>query len=374
MLFLYLRRLKLGNFRNYKVLDLKFNSKLIFFVGPNGQGKTNIIEAIYFSCTGRSHRTSKEKDLINWDEDKALVKSYVRKQGSSSEISIYLNKNEKKTVNINGTQTKRLGELMGHLNSVIFSPEDLKLVKDGPIERRRFMDMEISQINPRYFYCLQRYNRVLSHRNNLLKEIQRNGSLSKTLPIWNEQLAEAGSYIINKRIKFVNSLQNISREIHKKISCNSEDLSIVYKTSIPFKTADKKDIRESFLRELENREETDIKRGTTSRGCHRDDMGITINGADVRSFGSQGQVRTTVLSLKLSELEFMYNETGEYPLLLLDDVMSELDPVRQQMLLEYIGRVQTFISTTDLEQLPKSLISQSEKFYIKKGALAPPIP
>ncbi|HZK34139.1 MAG TPA: DNA replication/repair protein RecF [Bacillota bacterium] len=370
MLALYLREFSLKNFRNYNSLNLKFSSNLIYFIGPNAQGKTNIIEAIFLSCTGRSHRTSKERELINWDSDEALVRTSVEKQEGSSEISIYLSRNEKKRVNINGTQTKRLGELMGHLNSVIFSPEDLKLVKEGPVERRRFMDIEISQINPRYFYYLQQYNRVLNHRNNLLKEIQRKPSLRKTLPVWNEQLIKSGSYIIQQRIKFVNSLQNISREIHKEISHGDEDLSIEYRTSIPTKAAEIGEIRESFSKELEKKEKDDIERGVTSRGCHRDDMGIDINGADVRTFGSQGQKRTTVLSLKLSELEFMYNETGEFPLLLLDDVMSELDPVRQQMLLKYIGKVQTFITTTDINHLPQSLDSDREEYFVEKGSLS----
>lgn len=364
---MHLRELVLRNFRNYNSLELCFDSNLIILAGQNAQGKTNIIEAIFLSCTGRSHRTSRDRELIQWDKKEALVRTKVDKLLGSSSIDIYLNTNEKKRIQINGGPINRLGELMGHLNSVIFSPDDMKLVREGPVERRRFMDMELSQIRPKYFYYLQQYNRLLNHRNNLLKAIQKKPSLAKTLSVWNEQLAEAGSYIIQQRHIFNVSLQEIAQEIHNEISHGSEDLSLVYKSSIPFETGTLKEIQENFLTELETREKEDIERGSTIRGCHRDDIVFRINGVDVRMFGSQGQKRTTVLSLKLSELEFMYRETGEYPLLLLDDAMSELDSYRQKMLLEYIGKVQTFITVTDLNQLPHIGIDNRQVFQIKSG-------
>jgi DNA replication and repair protein RecF len=256
---------------------------------------------------------------------------------------------------------------MGHLNSVIFSPEDLKLIREGPSERRRYMDMELSQIRPKYFYYLQQYNRILNHRNNLLKDIQKKPSLAKTLPVWDQQLAEAGSFIIQQRHSFHVSLQEIAQKIHKRISDDSEELSLYYKSSIPYKAGTAKEIQENFVRELEVRQAEDIERGLTGRGCHRDDMVFHINGIDVRLFGSQGQKRTTVLSLKLSELEFMFRETGEYPLLLLDDAMSELDSFRQKMLLEYIDKVQTFATVTDLDQFPDIRNRESKVFLIQAG-------
>lgn len=364
---MFLRELSLRSFRNYDSLELEFGSNLIFFIGCNAQGKTNILESIFLSCTGRSHRTSRDRELIKRGHDRSLVKTRVEKLRGVSEISIYLSSTEKKAVSINGTPAKRMGELMGHLNCVMFSSEDLKIIKEGPVERRRFMDMEISQIKPKYFYFLQQYNRILNHRNYLLKEIQRKPALEKTLPVWNEQLAETGTYITVQRKNFVNSLQNIAREIHKKLSCNTEDLAIVYKSSVPLGTGDIREIKENFLKELEQRQADDIQRGITGIGCQRDDMLTTINGEDTRIFGSQGQKRTVVLSLKLSELEFMYRETGEYPLLLLDDVMSELDPFRQAMLIEYIGKVQTFITTTDLNQLKAVSDLKGQMFHIEAG-------
>lgn len=362
-----LRELTLRNYRNYEELELSFPSGLILLAGRNAQGKTNIIESIFLSCTGRSHRTSKDRELIQWDKDEALVRTRAEKLIGSSSIDIFLNSHEKKKILINGSPASRLGELMGHLNSVIFSPEDLKLIREGPSERRRYMDMELSQIRPKYFYYLQQYNRILNHRNNLLKDIQKKPSLAKTLPVWDQQLAEAGSFIIQQRHSFHVSLQEIAQKIHKRISDDSEELSLYYKSSIPYKAGTAKEIQENFVRELEVRQAEDIERGLTGRGCHRDDMVFHINGIDVRLFGSQGQKRTTVLSLKLSELEFMFRETGEYPLLLLDDAMSELDSFRQKMLLEYIDKVQTFATVTDLDQFPDIRNRESKVFLIQAG-------
>jgi len=368
---LHLRELILRNFRNFDHTELSFPSDLIFLIGENAQGKTNLIESVFLSCTGRSHRTSKDREMIQWEKEEAYVRTKVDRKLGDSSIDILLRAHEKKRVRINGEPIHRLGELMGHLNSVIFSPEDLKLVKEGPVERRRFMDMELSQIRPKYFYYLQQYNRILNQRNNLLKEIQSNPSLAKTLPVWDQQLAETGSFIILQRHAFNISLQKIAREIHSRISRGSEQLSLVYRSSIPYQDAALEEIRQNFLRELEIRQKEDIEKGRTGKGCHRDDILFHINGMDVRLFGSQGQKRTTVLSLKLSELEFMFRETGEYPLLLLDDAMSELDSARQRMLLEYIGKVQTFVAVTDQDQFPEIRGRDSQVFQIRSGTAVP---
>ncbi len=364
---MYLKALVLRNFRNYDELLLSFDSKLVLLVGQNAQGKTNVLESIFLCSTGRSHRTSKDRELIKWQQEGALVKTQVEKAAGDSMIEIYLKQNEKKRILINAMAISRIGELMGQLNCVMFSPEDLKLVKEGPSERRRFMDMEISQIRPKYFYYLQQYNRILNQRNNLLKSIRQKPVLRKTLPVWNLQLAEVGSFIIKQRHQFHQSLQKISKEIHKDISYGSESLCLYYKSSIPYKSEALKEINENFLKILEEKEQEDIDKGSTGRGCHRDDIIIHINNTDVRTYGSQGQQRTTALSLKLSELMLMQKETGETPVLLLDDVMSELDPRRQRMLIEHIGKVQTFISATDLGQLPNIQDMKREMYTVSGG-------
>ena len=368
-----LTELFLSNYRNYDHLALSFNGDLICFIGSNAQGKTNILESIFLSCTGRSHRTPRDRELIQWGKEEALLRTKANKQLGAGEIAIGLSNTDKKKILINQSPAERMGELMGHLNSVMFSPEDLKLVREGPQERRRFMDMELSQVKPKYFYHLQQYNRVLTQRNRLLKEIPYKPSLTDTLPVWDKQLVAAGSYIIMQRRLFCDALQIIAEEIHKQITHGAEELSVVYKSSIPSnkEATSQEEIQESFLKELERKHEDDIERGTTSRGCHRDDIVFQINGIDVRTFGSQGQKRTTVLSLKLSELEFMAQETGEYPLLLLDDAMSELDSSRQKMILKYIDKVQTFITLTDLDQIPDLKGKSRQVFHINSGRALP---
>lgn len=364
---MHLRELILRNYRNYVKLELNFNSNLVIFTGKNGQGKTNILESIYLSCTGRSHRTPKDRELIRWGENFSYVKTFVEKKEGRKSVEIFIQTKEKKKVKINGIEANRIGELMGHLNGVIFSPEDLKLIKEGPVERRRFMDMEISQIKPRYFYYLQSYNRILNQRNNLLKEIQRKPSLKKTLSVWDEQMAEVGGNIIYFRNLFSEKLSEISKCIHREISTGTEELQVHYKPSIPFKDGLMEEIQENFLSILSREQNKDIDRGSTLNGCHRDDVLFNVNGVDIRTYGSQGQQRSVALSLKLSELELMYKESGQYPILLLDDVMSELDPYRQRMLLEYLNKVQTFITTTDQTSIPLSGFTNMEIYNINAG-------
>lgn len=367
---MHLKELSLINYRNYVKLELNFSSNLIVFSGRNAQGKTNILEAIFLLSTGRSHRTPKDKELIRWGERESVIRSLVEKKEGSSLVEIMLSLKDKKKININSITAQRLGELMGHINSVLFSPEDLKLVKGSPTERRRFMDMEISQVKPKYFYSLQQYNRLLGHRNNLLKEINENSSLKKTLPIWDEQIAKVGSYIITQRLEFINKIGKIAKEIHRELALGREDLDIKYNPSINFNHNDASSITEEYIKILEQNHEEDIKKGRTEKGCHRDDLTISINGMDVKTFGSQGQQRTTVLSLKLSEIEMMYKQTGEYPLLLLDDVMSELDKYRQSKLLSYFNKVQTFMTMTDYSDLPNDIDSNMEIYEVFGGKVA----
>ncbi|MFY9426544.1 MAG: DNA replication/repair protein RecF [Caldicoprobacterales bacterium] len=367
---MHLKELSLIDYRNYVKLELKFSSNLIVLSGRNAQGKTNILESIFLSSTGRSHRTPRDRELIRWGQKESVIRSLVDKREGPSLIEITLSQKDKKKININSMTAQRLGELMGHINSVLFSPEDLKLVKGSPTERRRFMDMEISQVRPKYFYSLQQYNRLLNHRNNLLKEINENSSLKKTLPVWDEQIAKVGSYIIMQRLAFIESIKKIAKEVHKEISLEKEDLDIAYNSSINFDSDDASGIVEDYLKELESNHEEDIKKGRTEKGCHRDDLSICINGVDVKTFGSQGQQRSTVLSLKLSEIELMFKQTGEYPLLLLDDVMSELDKFRQSKLLSYFNRVQTFMTMTDYSDLPNEINSNMEIYEVFGGKVA----
>lgn len=362
---MFVKNLKLVNYRNYDKLELNFKNGINIFIGRNAQGKTNILESIFLSCMGRSHRTSKDKELIKWDKDNAYIKTEVVKNDGTHLIEIFLSRNERKKIRINGVFINKIGELMGNINGVIFSPEDLKLVKDGPIERRRFIDMELSQINPPYFYCLQQYNRILMQRNNLLKEISHNNSLMSTLFAWDKQLAENGTKIISCRKDFIKRLSKIAREIHLKISNKNEILNVNYKTDILGN--DLKEIEQNFLSTLENNRYNDIRKGTTSEGPHKDDVVLKVNDVDVRSFGSQGQQRTVALSLKLSEIEIMKNSTGETPVLLLDDVMSELDEQRQKLLMESILQTQTIVTTTDIENIKQLTELNGAIYHVVNG-------
>lgn len=364
---MFLKSLKLLNFRNYEQLELNFNSNITLFTGKNAQGKTNILEAIYLSCTGRSHRTQKDKEMIQWKFETGFIKTEVLKKDGIHVIEILLQQEGKKKIKVNGIVAARSGELMGHLNGVIFSPEDLKLVKEGPSERRRFMDIELSQVKPQYFYNLQQYNRVLSQRNNLLKEIMRKPSLKNSLFVWDEQLSDIGSRIIWQRKIFSDRLSKIACSIHHSISDGKENLQVKYQGNIDGNNLEC--IKINFLMQLEKNLSADMHKGSTSVGPHRDDMLLTINDIDVRSFGSQGQQRTTVLSMKLSELELMKEDIGEYPVLLLDDVMSELDSDRQRMLMEHICGIQTLITCTDIESILQITEKEKETYHVSNGKL-----
>jgi len=366
---LHLRELTLNNYRNYKSATLGFDSKRVLITGKNAQGKTNILESIFLACTGRSHRTSKDSELIMLGEESCNIRVDVERKTAQFSIDINISRKDRKRIKINGMAIQRMGQLMGHLNGVMFSPEDLKIVKESPSERRRYMDMEISQIKPQYFYYLQQYNRILTHRNNLLKQINKKAELKKTLSIFDEQLAEAGAFIINQRHEFITKLSRIAKRIHKKISSDMEELNIKYKPSLRVRSFDIESIQQDFLDALERNHLEDIQRGNTGVGCHRDDINFELNGMDVKIFGSQGQQRTVVLSLKLSDIELMYGETGEYPVLLLDDVMSELDEERQIKLFQELGDVQTFVTTTDYRSIPAQELEKFETLVINEGKI-----
>jgi len=347
---LYVKRLSLVNFRNYKKLQIDFNRKYNIIYGKNAQGKTNILEAIFLCSTGRSHRTKKDAELIKFNEDAYYIKINVCRESADSEIEFYYSKIEGKKVKINNIPIKKNIELMGKLNTVMFSPEDLSIVKGSPSERRRFIDIAISQIKPSYFYNLQRYKKILTERNCLLKDLTKNSKLKSTLEIWNESLADAGAKIINERKSFINVLNEIVKGKHKDLTASNEIINIQYQPSIRVENSWKvKEIKDVFLKRLEENFEKEIKTSSTLIGPQRDDLIISINGNDVKIFGSQGQQRTVVLSLKLSEVEIVKVLTGELPVLLLDDVFSELDEKRQKYLINNIDGTQVFITTTEKE-------------------------
>ncbi len=358
------------NFRNYQALDIGLGEGVNIFYGQNAQGKTNIIESIYMASTGKSHRTSKDSELIRWGNEDAKIKIDFQKENDEKSVEIYLNRNIKKQIKMNGVRLGKIGELIGNLNTVIFSPDHMKVIKEGPVERRRFMDIILSQVKPGYYYNLVQYLKVLEQRNNLLNEARKNAGLLKTIDIWNEQLAEFGTRVIMTRKYFVNKICGIAAETHERISNGKEKLELKYNSSIDCHINSDIEIKKSFIDALERSINIDVKRGITHKGPHRDDIYFYINGTEVKTYSSQGQQRTTLLSLKISELKYMEAETGELPILLLDDVFSELDTERQRYLVEFIRNIQTIITCTDVEYLEKLKLEDSMVYKVVGGMVS----
>ena len=347
---LYVKELNLINFRNYSRFHTDFNSKYNIIYGKNAQGKTNILEAIFLCSSGRSHRTKKDAELIKFEENSYYVKLKVNRDHTENEIEFFCSKTEGKKIKINSIPVKKNVELMGKLNTVMFSPEDLSIIKGSPSERRRFIDIAISQIKPSYFYNLQRYKKILAERNYLLKDIGKNSKFKSSLEIWNESLADTGSKIIKERKSFIENLNEIVKSKHKELTAENETLNIQYQPSVKIDSNwNLNEIKDAFLKSLEEYFDREIKNSNTLIGPQRDDISIFVNGNDVKLYGSQGQQRTVVLSIKLSEVEIVQSLTGELPVLLLDDVFSELDEKRQQYLIENIKGMQVFITTTEKE-------------------------
>ncbi len=366
-----IERLKLNEFRNYEALLLKPDSALNVIVGENAQGKTNAVEAVFLCAFGRSHRTAKEGELIRSGYSGAYVGADIATVNGSRSIEIKLKCGERKQIFINSLLTKRTGELMGALNAVMFSPEDLELVKGAPSERRRFMDMELSQLRPAYYYTLQRYNAALKQRNALLKPEGRVdvNSIRSQLYVWDELLSVTGAEIMKMRFEFVERLGLIASRLHKQISGERETLFVRYAPDVDVERLGGGDIQAALSEALYNGALDDIRRGYTGVGPHRDELELNLNGANVRSFGSQGQQRTAALSLKLSELELIKAETGENPVLLLDDVLSELDEPRQRALLEAMSGCQTFLTCTTLEGLKRAGMKGINAWRCRAGTL-----
>lgn len=363
----YIKEITLQNFRNYNTLKTQFSPKINIFIGDNAQGKTNLLEAIYFLATGKSHRAFVDKELIRWESSWFFIKGQFQKNERDRSIEIYYD-GSRKQIKVNKRKIK-IGELVGQINVVMFSPEDLQLVKGSPGGRRRFIDLEISQIDGQYYYSLLQYQKILQQRNNLLKEIAFDKSKVSLLPIWNMQLVETGTKIIEKRLEALRKLNILASLMERKITSGIENLNLTYMHSLtPLNNDLNMNIKEVFEMELKKKEKEEIQRKLTLCGPHRDDFLFSVNGIDLRKYGSQGQQRTAILALKLAELEYMKSETGEYPLLLLDDVMSELDSSRQQHLVETIKhRVQTFITATDKEEFRKQKFGEVTLFEVESG-------
>lgn len=366
-----LEKLVLYNFRNYVYLNEKFDSDLNILIGENAQGKTNLIESIYLLGLGRSYRTNKDSDMIKWGIETAKVSGRVIKDDRPVTIDIILDIGKKKEININGVSNKKIQELIGNINMVIFSPEDLDLVKGAPSKRREFLDREISQINKGYNQFINLYNRVLFQRNSHLKEIAKKSSLIKSLDIWDEQLVDLGARVIKKRLEIIKKLGILSRLIHRKITCGSENLELKYISTLDIdNTFSYEEIKEVYRNKLKKIRNEEIIKGMTLIGPHRDDLGFYVNNIDIRRFGSQGQQRTTALALKLAELELVKSEVGDYPILILDDVFSELDDNRRGFLLDVIDKVQTFMTMTNIELIDLKNSRRKYKIYrIREGKI-----
>ena len=353
-----IKSLELENFRNYDSLEMSFDSGVNILYGDNAQGKTNVLEAIYVSAMTKSHKGAKDREIINFDKDEAHIRTYLLKEDLEYKVDMHLRNNKSKGIAINGQKIKKAAELVGLLNVVFFSPEDLSIIKSGPAERRRFIDMELCQLDKFYLYNLNKYNKIVNQRNKLLKDFFNNSDLYETIIIWDSQLLSYGKQIIERRSQFISQLNEIIYNIHKKLSGDKEELVIVYEPEVE---------AEQFEKKLEANRDRDIRLKMTSVGPHRDDFSFYINGVDIRKYGSQGQQRTAALSLKLAEIEIVKRVVKDNPVLLLDDVLSELDSSRQNHLLNSIGDIQTIITCTGLDDFINNRFEINKIFKVTNG-------
>ncbi|WP_343210235.1 DNA replication/repair protein RecF [Anaerolentibacter hominis] len=353
-----IRSLQLKDYRNYDDLYMEFDDNVNILFGDNAQGKTNILEAIYLGSTTRSHRGNKDRELIHLGREESHIRIEMRREEIGHRIDIHLKRNKAKGAAIDGMPIRKSSELVGFMNVVFFSPEDLSMVKNGPGERRRFVDMELCQLDKVYLNFLSGYNRTVQQRNNLLKQISFKPSLMDTLSIWDEQLVQYGNQVIEGRKKFITCLNDVIRDIHYQLSGEKEEIHIQYVPSVD---------KDEFLTKLEQGRERDIALKTTNTGPHRDDLVFYINDLDIRRFGSQGQVRSATLSLKLAEIELVKRMTGHKPILLLDDVLSELDRTRQKQLLNGIQDIQVIITCTGMEEFIRDRLKINKVYHVSEG-------
>ncbi len=366
-----IKKLRVQNFRNYEKLDCSFEPGLNMIIGENAQGKTNVLEAIYSACTGRSFRTNDDRDMIQFQKDYARVHIELEEMSHHTILDLTVLKNSAKEIRVNKVPLQTYGDLIGKALVIVFSPDDLRLVKEGPQERRKFLDREISLINPSYYHSLVKYNKTLKQRNKLLKMLQFNSSQKDTLVNWDEQLCRYGAEIIRKRFEFIGNISKISRRLHYEISDRKEELSVHYLShgdDALGLSCDK--IASGMKEKLEAQINSDIQRGTTSVGPHRDDFILKVNDLVLRDYGSQGQHRSAALALKLSGIEIIKSETGRYPIVLLDDVMSELDPARQNALLSSLNNTQIIMTSTDTANLEPEMIERARRYNVVQGFLS----
>lgn len=365
---MFLQSIKLEQYRNYNDLKLSTDAQVNLFVGPNAQGKTNLLEAIFVLAMTKSHRTTKDKELIHWQASHAHIQGSLDKKYGHLTLDLSFMQQGKKA-KINSLEQRKLSEYIGTMNVVLFAPEDLEIVKGTPGVRRRFLDMEIGQVQPGYLYALSQYAKVLEQRNNYLKSSVGKGINKELLFIWNEQLAQHGIKIIKRRAKFIHKLEKWAKQIHGGITNQQENLKLIYKPSFEIAVEEDETVLfEQFMIKLEQLKEQELRRGVTLIGPHRDDLTFFINGKEAQTFGSQGQQRTVALSLKLAEIELIYEEIGEYPILLLDDVLSELDHHRQtQLIATFQNRVQTFVTTTGIEAIDSKQLKDVKIYHVTDG-------
>lgn len=362
---MYIKKLTLKNYRNYESLDVSFDKKVNIIIGNNAQGKTNLIESIYVSSFGKSFRTNKDSDLVCFDKEMARIEVEAAKEYFDTKVEILIKKDSKKSIKKDGVNIRKTSELLNNIMTVIFSPEDLKIVKEDPEKRRKFIDRELCQIKPAYYENLNNYKKALAQRNMYLKEEDIDSSI---LDLWDVQLARYGSKIISIREKFIEEIGNYSNRIHNSITDGKESLFIEYNPNINYaENAD--DIEGIFYDEIKRAFYNDIKQRTTTKGPHKDDISFYVNGINMRSFGSQGQQRTCALSLKLAELNLIKKETGEDAILLLDDVMSELDVYRQQYMIKTLNENQIFVTATDVDDKVLEAFAKSNVMTIERGKL-----
>lgn len=355
-----IKSLKLRNYRNYDILNLDFDEAANIFYGDNAQGKTNILEAVYLTGTTKSHRSAKDREMIRFGCDESHLETIVEKNGIDYQIDMHLKKTGSKGIAINKIPIKRASELFGIVNLVFFSPEDLNVIKNGPSERRRFIDMELSQLDKVYMNNLSNYNKIVNQRNHLLKEMAfgEKTSLESTLDVWDMQLVHYGNKIIERRTEFIQEMNEIISSIHKKLTGDREDIKVIYEPH---------NGRLSLEDALKKNRERDLRLRSTSTGPHRDDICFMTGDLDIRKYGSQGQQRTAALSLKLSEIEMVKRAIHDTPVLLLDDVLSELDKHRQNYLLDSIHDIQTLITCTGVDEFVNHRFSINKVFHVQNG-------
>lgn len=365
---MYITQLQLKNYRNYDELDLTLSPNINIFIGNNAQGKTNILESIYVLAMTNSHRTTRWKELIRFSCHETLMKtSLVKNSGMSLTLEIEMT-NEGRKYKVNHLVQQKASQYFTNMNVILFSPEDLSLVKGSPGQRRQFLDREIGQLYPKYLYEMIQYKHILKQRNTYLKQVK---SVDETyLTILDEQLSEVAAELMLERQAFIAELEGIANEIHQTLSLNKEKMTLQYESTFPLDTMTKEQIKETFFKQLQARHERDIHYHQTTIGLQKEDVIILLNGTNAQHFASQGQQRLIVLSLKLAEVQLLYKKNGDYPILLLDDVMSELDDERQMRLMETIeGKVQTFITTTTLSHLQNKMNVTPAIFTVNDGQI-----